>query len=105
MTTDVLTEEILEQAETIVEAEWLRLHQDNVAPVDAHRPISQMPAARSRPVTTITSTATDARPEYSPLPSRPQWPPTSGSLQRVWPTQRSPPRHRGAASNHTKPGR
>jgi hypothetical protein len=51
MTTDVL-ETILEEAEAIVQAEWLRLQHDTVSPTHARHPVrSEMPAARPRPPT------------------------------------------------------
>jgi len=92
MTTDTLTEALLEEAEAIVGAEWLRVHGDTAL---AESPFAgacaEAPAARPRPTPVAAVTTTLDRPGGPPPGSR------QGSIRRrqdpVWPTQRSPPTH------------
>jgi hypothetical protein len=98
MTTDALTETVVEEAEAIVRAEWMRLQHDDALDEHAHRAVcSEMPAARPRSFRPVIRTATGKR---SGAPRRrPGWPPRSGPHRRVWPTQRSPPLSPGVVPN------
>lgn len=100
MTTDALTETVLDEAEAIVRAEWKRLQHDNAPREHAHCPvISEMPAARPRLFGIATLTAIDKQKGTTPPRRRGGWTPRCGPLgprpegrgRRVWPTQRSPP--------------
>jgi hypothetical protein len=95
MDTDTLTEALLEEAEAIVRAEWLRLH--DVRPRDHRlsRPCAELPS-RHHPSHTIVATVA-VRPHRMPYdcasgdqPAR-RWLPL-----RVSPTQRSPPENESA---------
>lgn len=90
MTTDTLTEALLEEAEAIVGAEWMRVQRETAL---AEYPFAgacvEAPAARPRPTQVACLTTTFDRPCGAPLGNR------QGSIRRrqdpVWPTQRSPP--------------
>lgn len=92
MTTDTLTDALLEEAETIVWAEWMRLrcattpHQRQFTPTFA-----EMPAARPRPLQVVIRTAMLDRPSAPRPRYRKQWPDGRQPSRPVWPTQRSPP--------------
>jgi len=92
MTTETLTDALLEEAETIVWAEWMRLlyattpSQHQLTPTCA-----EMPAARPRPPQVATRTAMLDRPGAARPRDRKQWPIGRRSSRPVWPTQRSPP--------------
>src|SRR4051812_4159402 len=97
MISDALAETVIENAEAIVRAEWLRLHRDTV-PHDQPRRAAccEMPAARSHTVTVAPMAAILERSRPAPPRRRAGWPRRSGPQRRVWPTQRSPPRRRVA---------
>lgn len=97
MTTDALTDTVVDEAEAIVRAEWLRLQHDNA--LGEHARCSEMPAAVHRPVRAATLTATLKGSQPSPPRRGAGWPPRCGPLRRVWPTQRSPPQHCGNPPN------
>ncbi|MDT5336805.1 MAG: hypothetical protein QOD90_2310 [Mycobacterium sp.] len=100
MTTDALTDAVLDEAEAIVRAEWLRLQHDEAPPERAPCAVgSEMPAARPRPVTAATVTATVERSRPTPPRRRTGWPFKAVLQQPVWPTQRSPPQHGGVMPN------
>lgn len=99
MTTDVLTETVVEEAEAIVRAEWMRLHHDSPRENLRSAVCSGMAAAKPRPVRGATLTATLTRSQPSPQSRRTGWPPRGGPQRRVWPTQRSPP-HCGGPVTH-----
>lgn len=92
MTTDTLTEALLEEAEAIVRAEWLRVQRDTAL---AESPLveagAEAPAARLCPSQVAAVTTILDRPGGPPPGSRQR------SIRRrqdpVWPTQRSPPTH------------
>jgi hypothetical protein len=87
---DALTDTVIEEAEAIVRAEWMRLR--GAAPCDDHpETCCEMPAARTYAVM-ITSTAILEWSRPWALERRPGWPRRGGLQRRVWPTQRSPPR-------------
>jgi hypothetical protein len=89
MTPGTLTEIVLDEAEAIVRAEWMRLQHDVPCGSARRMACSEMPAARTRPGTT--ATAIPRRPSPS-LPRREsRQAPRRGAQRRVWPTQRSPP--------------
>ena len=90
MTTDVLNETVVDEAEAIVHAEWLRLQHDSPHHLRCEV-CSEMPAARPRPVGAATLTAALPRSQPSPPSRRTGWPSRGGPKRRVWPTQRSPP--------------
>ncbi len=90
MTTDALTETVIEEAEAIVRAEWMRLQHGDASDEHACCAVcSEMPAAQPRLMRGFTRTAALER---SGAPRRRAgWPPRRGPQRRVWPTQRSPP--------------
>jgi hypothetical protein len=100
MTTDALTETVLDEAEAIVRAEWMRLQHDD-APLEpaCGAAGSEMPAARPRPVTAAAVTATIEPSRPTPPRRRAGWPFKAGPQQPIWPTQRSPPQHGGVMPN------
>ena len=100
MTTDtlaeaVLDEAVLDEAQAIVCAEWLRLQHDSASFDDAliGSP-AEMPAARRRPHRVATLTATLRRPATTHPARRAGWPARRWRGLPVWATQRSPPPHR-----------
>ena len=67
MTTDALTETVLDEAEAIVRAEWIRLQHDNAPREHARCPVSsEMPAARPRLFGIATLTAIDKQKGTTP---------------------------------------
>ena len=87
MIADALDETVLEEAQAIVRAEWMRLqHNDSPCehPCDA-------PAARACPVAIVTLTTTVKRSWLAQPSRRAGWPTSGGPQRQVWPTQRSPP--------------
>jgi hypothetical protein len=92
MTTDTLTDALLEEAETIVWAEWMRLLYATSPSQHQFTPTcAELPAARPRPPQVATRTALRDRPG-APRPCyRKQRPAGRRSRRPVWPTQRSPP--------------
>jgi len=107
MITDALTETVIEEAEAIVRAEWIRLHHDTALREQARRAAAccEMPAARTCSPTVATSTAILKPSRLWPPRRRPRWPRRGGPQRRVWPTQRSPPRHRKACRAALSKGR
>jgi hypothetical protein len=94
MITDALTNTVIEEAEAIVRAEWIRLHHGSAPREQARRAACcEMPAARPCTVTVATLAAILERSPLSPPRRRAAWPRRAGPQRRVWPTQRSPPRH------------
>jgi hypothetical protein len=92
MITDALTETVIEEAEAIVRAEWIRLHHDTAPREQARRAACcEMPAARPCPVTVATLAAIVEPSRLWPPRRRSGWPRRGGPQRRVWPTQRSPP--------------
>lgn len=83
---DTLTATVLDEAETIVRAEWMRLQLDT-ALSEPH--VAEAPAARPRPTQVAPVTTTLDRPGQ-PLNDCGHWS-TRRRQNRVWPTQRSPP--------------
>jgi hypothetical protein len=111
MITDALTETVIEEAvieiaEAIVRAEWMRLHHDSAPREQARRAAcSEMPAARPCPATVATLPAIVKRSRPSPPRRRTGSPRRGGPQRRVWPTQRSPPQHRRACRTASSKGR
>lgn len=106
MITDALTETVIENAEAIVRAEWMRLHHDSAPREQARRAAcSEMPAARPCPATVATLPAIVKRSRPSPPRPRTGLPRRGGPQRRVWPTQRSPPQHRRAYRTPLSKGR
>lgn len=100
MISDALTETVIEKAEAIVRAEWMRLH--DVALRDHRREACcELPAARTCSV--MTATLEWSRP-WAPR-RRPGWPRRGGPQRRVWPRQRSPPRYLGECRTALSKGR
>lgn len=90
MTTDTLAAEVLDEAESIVRAEWLRLLTAG-APGNCTAAPTEMPVARPRPPKLALRGAPPDRRD-APLPaSRRHRSATRRRNRRVWPTQRSPP--------------
>ncbi|MEZ0382524.1 hypothetical protein [Mycobacterium sp. pW045] len=90
MTTDTLTAEVLEEADRIVRAEWLRLLAAAI-PECCHAVHTEMPAARPRPPELAIRNATPERRGAPPPGSPRNRSDTRRRSRRVWPTQRSPP--------------
>ncbi|WP_006242337.1 hypothetical protein [Mycolicibacterium tusciae] len=96
MTTDALTETVLDEAEAIVRAEWIRVHHDDAASEHARCPVgSEMPAARTRLPRIAPSTAIDKQTGATPPRRCGGWAPRCAPQRRIWPTQRSPPQADG----------
>lgn len=91
MTTDTLIAAVLEEAESIVRAEWLRL-------LAAARPgryaatPTEMPVARPRPPKLALCSASSERRDGSLARGHRHRSATLRRNRSVWPTQRSPPR-------------
>jgi hypothetical protein len=90
MTIDTSTDALLDEAEAIVCAEWLRLQHDNaLRELDLLGTCTELPAARTRASLAVVAVALDPRGGQQTGGSG-QW-----SARRrphgVWPTQRSPP--------------
>jgi hypothetical protein len=94
MSIDTLTDALLDEAEAIVCAEWLRLQHDTaLRELALVGSCTELPAARKRASSAVVAGALDQR-------GRQQ---TGGSGQEsarrrphgVWPTQRSPPNQKG----------
>jgi hypothetical protein len=94
MTTDTLTEAVLDEAEAIVCAEWMRLQHDSALREDELTGAgAEMPAARPRPPRLATLTTTLRRPAMTHCGHRGGWPARRWPGLPVWATQRSPPQH------------
>lgn len=90
MTTDILTAEVLDEAESVVRAEWLRLLTAAV-PGCWTAVSTDMPVARPRPPKLVLR-GVACEPHDVSLPSgRRHRSATRLRTTRVWPTQRSPP--------------
>jgi hypothetical protein len=83
---------VLDQAEAIVEAEWMRVTQDwDRWERELAGFLAELPAPRSRPPRSCT-TAVDRRPTaLSPRRRSVMSPPRRSLAPTVWATQRSPP--------------
>lgn len=90
MTTDTLSAEVLDEAEDIVRAEWLRLFAAIPQTCTAAR--TEMPVARPR-LRTLAAVRPARRGWPEPVLLRCGCEPRQRS-GTVWPTQRSPPRPR-----------
>lgn len=90
MTTDTLTAEVLDEAESVVRAEWLRLL---TAAVPGHWTAvsTDMPVARPRPSKLVWCGLPSGRRDVALPSGRRQRSATRRRTRRVWPTQRSPP--------------
>jgi hypothetical protein len=99
MTIDALTETVLDEAEAVVRAEWIRLQHDlehdEALREHAHCPVGlETPAARPRLFGVVTLTAKHRQNGTSPR-RRGGWPPRCEPQRQIWPTQRSPPQAGG----------
>jgi hypothetical protein len=83
------TDALLDEAEAIVRAEWIRLQHD--MDVRRRQIPAEMPTARLCAKPAVVSVALDQRGARQPGDTG-QWPARRRS-GRVWPTQRSPPQH------------
>ena len=82
---------LLDEAAAIVEAEWMRLEQDEDLWGDVTDLFAEMPAPRSRPPR-VGVVTTRLRRSGQPLPDTSRrWPPRGWPARQVWATQRSPP--------------
>ncbi|MFL0277357.1 hypothetical protein [Mycobacterium sp. SMC-19] len=90
MTTDTLAAEVLDEAEYIVRAEWLRVL---TAAVPGHWTAvpTEMPVARPRSLKLALLSVISEQRDASLPASRQHRPATRRRNTRVWPTQRSPP--------------
>jgi hypothetical protein len=95
MTIDTSTDALLEEAEAIVRAEWMRLHR-GIALRDREfvGTCAEMPAARICATPVLVTVALDERGARQ-AGGRGQWPPRRRP-RSVWPSQRSPPQHNDA---------
>jgi hypothetical protein len=92
MATDTQTAPaVLDEAAAIVEAEWMRLEQQEDRWGEVADLFAEMPAPRSRPPRAGVATTVRRR-SGQPLPDTPRrWPPRRRPARQVWATQRSPP--------------
>lgn len=83
---------LLDEAAAIVEAEWIRLQQDEALwERELADLLAEMPAPRPVPPR-VGVTTTGRRRSGHPMPDhRPRWPTRRWSPTPVWATQRSPP--------------
>ncbi|HEY9302799.1 MAG TPA: hypothetical protein VIO95_00745 [Mycobacterium sp.] len=86
MTIDTSTDALLEEAEAIVRAEWLRLRES-----EFFASCAELPAVRSRAIPIVVTVALDQR-DARLTGGGGQWP-ARRRARRVWPSQRSPPEH------------
>lgn len=94
MSIDTLTDALLDEAEAIVCAEWLRLQQDaGLRELALVGTCTELPAARKRALPAVVAVALDQPGSQQTGDSRQE------SARRrpgsVWPTQRSPPNQKG----------
>src|SRR5690242_9936310 len=90
------------EAAAIVEAEWMRLEQDDeLWAAEVASLLAAVPAARPSPPRLGLMTCRALTRDRGPVAPRPGVPRRRPTL-RVWATQRSPPRHRprGYSSKH-----
>jgi hypothetical protein len=108
MTVDALTETVLDEAEAVVRAEWIRLQHDlehdEALREHACCPVGlETPAARPRLFGVVTLTAMHRQNGTTSPRRRGGWPPRceplgprpEGRGRRIWPTHRSPPQAGG----------
>ncbi len=83
---------LLDEAAAIVEAEWIRLQQDEALwERELADLLAEMPTPRPAPPR-VGVTTTGRRRSEQPMPDhRRRWPPRRWSPTPVWATQRSPP--------------
>jgi hypothetical protein len=92
MATDTQTAAaLLDEATTIVEAEWMRLQQEEDLWCEIADLFAEMPAPRPRPPRTGITTSQLQRPGQLLPANRRRWPPQGWLPRKVWATQRSPP--------------
>jgi hypothetical protein len=84
MTIDTPTDALVEEAEAIAHAEWMRMLECEFLGICAERP-----AVRSRARPVVVTVALDQRGGWQAGGNEP-WP-ARRRPRRVWPTQRSPP--------------
>jgi hypothetical protein len=85
---------LLEEAEAIVEAEWMRLTlDDDIDECALIAPFAETPAPRPRPPRVDTTTTVLDRPGAPPPRHAPRWPARRRPGPPVRATQRSPPAH------------
>jgi uncharacterized protein (DUF885 family) len=89
MIIDTSTDALLEEAEAIVRAEWLRLRESGFG-----GPSAEMPAVRSR-ATPVPVAVALGQPGARYTGGGGQWP-ARRRPRRVWPSERSPPDHNGS---------
>jgi hypothetical protein len=83
---------LLDEAAAIVEAEWIRLQQDQALwEREVADLVSELPAPRSGPPR-VGVTTTQRRRSGQPMPEdRRRWPTRRSPPTPIWATQRSPP--------------
>lgn len=91
MTTAILADAVLEEAETIVWAEWMHLLYATTPNGHQTAPCAELPAARPRPPQVLILAAMRHRPRAPRPGHREPCAVCRRSSQPVWPTQRSPP--------------
>jgi hypothetical protein len=87
---------LLDEAAAIVEAEWMRVQQDEALwERELADLLAEMPAPRPAPPRVgVTTTITRRRRSEHPMPNhRRRWPTRRWPTTPVWATQRSPPAH------------
>jgi hypothetical protein len=100
MATDTQTTTVLlDEAAAIVEAEWMRLEQDEDLWREVGDVFAEMPAPRSHPPRASVATS-QLRRSGPPRPDTlRRWPRRRRPAMRVWATQRSPPPDLGVVLN------
>jgi hypothetical protein len=96
ITDNALADAVLDEAEAIVRAEWMRLqHHHAVGEYERSAGGCEMLAVRPRALDGATPTSTVERAEAPPARRRDGWTLGRGPRRKVRPTQRSPPRPEG----------
>jgi hypothetical protein len=92
MATDTQTvTALLDEAAAIVEAEWMRLEQDEDLWGEVADLFAEMPAPRSCPPRACVATTQLRRSGQPPPDTARCWPARGWPAMQVWATQRSPP--------------
>jgi hypothetical protein len=81
----------IDEAEAIVEAEWIRLAGGDLPEETLTDPSAEMPKPRPRPPLAVTATARRRRPGAAQSRCTAMWPALAWPRLRVVATQRSPP--------------
>jgi hypothetical protein len=88
---------VIDEAEAIVEAEWIRVAGGDLSEDALIDPSDEMPKPGPRPPVAVTATARRRRPGAAPSQCTAMWPALPWPRLRVVATQRSPPLRHAAA--------